>query len=328
MSDSIFDQPKTVDEANSEVSRRKVLARAGIAGAFALGAGVLGLGKPSVADAALSARYGGAKGNKFPVSDVDILNFALQLEYLEGEFYLRASAGYGLGKIPTGEDLISGTGTQGTVTGNALNVKFDDQIVAQIAGEIALDELNHVRLLRSVLGKKAVAEPTINLVDSFTTALTAAGIAAAAGTLTPTEVFLVQAFTFEDVGVTAYHGAAPYINNSAYLNAAAGVLAVEAYHAGVIRNILLQRGQSNPTLIVAANAISDLRAAATTAANASNTQGSDQGITLFGNANLVPTDGNSVAFSRTFAEVLSVVYLGGASGKFGFFPNKLNGKIS
>jgi hypothetical protein len=40
---------------------------------------------------------------------------------------------------------------------------------------------------------------------------------------------------------------------------------------------------------------------------------------------VIPTDDNSLAFSRTFAEVLNIVYLGGASGAFEFFPNKLNG---
>ena len=56
--------------------------------------------------------------------------------------------------------------------------------------------------------------------------------------------------------------------------------------------------------------------------------GKDQGIvkTVRGveKANILPTDADSIAFSRSVAEVLPIVYLGGM-GKGGFFPNGLNG---
>lgn len=52
----------------------------------------------------------------------------------------------------------------------------------------------------------------------------------------------------------------------------------------------------------------------------------DQGITVGGKANIVVADSNAVAYGRSTAEVLAIVYLGG-SGKGGFFPNGLNGKI-
>lgn len=118
------------------------------------------------------------------------------------------------------------------------------------------------------------------------------------------------------MGVTAYHGAAPLIQSKAYLDAAAGILAVEAYHAATVRTLLLQAGKGPATA-----AISALRAKASGAAD-------DQGVTLNGVANITPTDANGLAFKRTTAQVLNIVYLGGASGGFGFFPKGLNGPTS
>lgn len=130
--------------------------------------------------------------------------------------------------------------------------------------------------------------------------------------------FLLGAFVFEDVGVTAYKGAAPLLKSATVLEAAAGILGVEAYHAGIIRTLLYQIGGA---AIDAAQKISDLRDAVDGADDR------DQGLILNGKANLVPTDGNSIAYSRSARQVLNIVYLGGKH-KGGFFPDGLNGSIN
>src|SRR6201999_362386 len=99
-------------------------------------------------------------------------------------------------------------------------------------------------------GASAVAMPALdvgfqNPNGAFSKAAQAAGLVGAGGGFDPylnDETFLLGAFIFEDVGVTAYKGAAPLISNKTYLEAAAGILAAEAYHAGNIRSAIYQRG--------------------------------------------------------------------------------------
>ena len=85
-------------------------------------------------------------------------------------------------------------------------------------------------------GTSAVAQPQINL-----TAVSAAANAAYGSTLSPTFNYysndvtgLLSAYIFEDVGVTAYNGAAPLISDKTLLAAAVGIGLIEGYHAGIV----------------------------------------------------------------------------------------------
>jgi hypothetical protein len=287
--------------AENATDRRLFMKAAGVAGMGAVGAGTLGsLGVPA-ADAAAP-------------SDGAVLNFALNLEYLEAEFYTHAAFGHGLGS-----GLIGGTGTLGGVTGGH-RVPFKSKKVRQIAREIAYDEVNHVEFLRTALGGARVARPAIDLKHSFTAAAQAAGLIGAHQKFDPfanENNFLLAAFIFEDVGVTAYKGAAPLISNKTYLEAAAGILSVEAYHAGIIRSSLFDKG-----LGAKANKISNARD------SLDGSSDDDQGVSRKGRRNLVPADRNSIAYSRSADRVLNVVYLNpNKVAKGGFFPAGTNGAI-
>lgn len=278
--------------------RRAFIRNCGLAAA---GAAVLGVARPGEARAADNV-------------DLDVLNFALNLEYLEAEFYLRATTGSGLDDADT-----TGTGARGAVTGGR-KVTFATKAVRLYAEEIAGDERDHVLFLRAGLGDARVARPAINLRESFTAAAQAAGLVQAGqqfDAFANETNFLLASFIFEDVGVTAYKGAAPLLTNKDLLEAAAGILGVEAYHAGIIRTLLYSRG-----LFDEARAISDARDSLDGKSNI------DYGIGNSRLANLVPTDKNGIAFSRSVPQVKNIVYLSAKGEKGGFFPAGINGAFA
>ena len=279
------------------------------------------------------------------VTDADILNFALNLEYLEANFYYYAAFG-----TPIPATSINGVGTavaantaansSGTLyNAGARAVNFSDVSVRDYAREIAADEFNHVQFLRSALGSSAVAQPALDVGitpnGAFSSAARAAGLIGATTTAAPTFFdayandvnFLYGAFIFEDVGVTAYKGASSLLTNKTYLDAAAGILAVEAYHAAIVRTTLDQLGVATPKIRADTEAVSNARDSLDGASD------DDQGIAQMANAvgtvsNIAPTDQNGLAYGRTAANVLNIVYLSTAAVTAGgFFPAGVNGNI-
>ncbi len=144
------------------------------------------------------AAYGQDK--KLPGKIVDVLNFALTLEYLEDEFYRTA-----LG------------------SGNLIPTETRD-----VFGQISKHEVAHVALLRSVLGSKAVAKPNFDY--------TAGG--AFADVFRNYQTFLAVSQAFEDTGVRAYKGQAGNLkSNDMILTTALRIHSVEARHAAMVRRL-------------------------------------------------------------------------------------------
>ena len=282
-------------------------------------------------------------------TDADVLNFALNLEYLEAQFYLYAATGGGLASadtaVPTG---YTGSYTEGSVTvGSAAQVPGLTSAQQEILNEIAFEEQSHVQFLRSALGPAAVPMPNIDLSFFGPLGVAAKVTTAATGTgsfnpFSSFDYFLVGAFIFEDVGVTAYSGAAPLITaagvSAGYLTAAAGILAVEAYHAAYVRTSLTGRAIAAGSATAypylnAANLVEALRATLTVGASAApSTSGSVETLLVLPtnlttpSAIVAASSSDAVGFSRTVNQVHHIVYGSATVGvaKGGFFPSGTN----
>lgn len=249
---------------------------------FLKGVGLTGIG---LAGAAVVGTEFGSREQKVEAAaytDTDILNFALNLEYLEAEFY--AVSTYNATLVELG--VISQSDTTGPTTGGNMVKGFSSDPQAFIATGLRDDEINHVLLLRSALGSAAVKKPAINL------AAKGYGFASIGS-------WLELARQLEEVGMSAYLGAAPLIS-SANLATAAAILTTEAQHSGALRTACIQAGISSP-------AVDSLDEPPTSSAPFHVTS---QGLSV----------------PRTPAQVLNVVYAGGSCSG-GFYPEGMNGTI-
>ena len=293
--------PTQPNGARGALNRRHFLAGVGAVTTIAAGAAVLGCGDSTLpyVDAATQPQ-------------VDILNFALNLEYLEATFY---------SYIVTGKDLDSSlTGGGPAPTGGPAQITFPNAQINDLFAEIFFDEMAHVSDLRTALGPVAIARPQLNLAAL-------APIAAAN--------YLQVARLFEDVGVTAYIGAAASLSGN-NLTAAAQILAVEGFHAGALRLINIQQGAAYPATLAgyvpadgydikpADPGTVALAEAGPTTANGGFFATGANGTT--GQTNIYP----GFAYQRTSSQVLSIIYANTATGtaKGGFFPNGVNGNIT
>jgi hypothetical protein len=271
---------KLAELAETSLSRRSFakgisLAAAGIAGASVLGGTVL--------KSATAYAQELDPSTNLTVTDADVLNFALNLEYLEAEFYLMATWGTTL----VGAGIISESATTGPTTGGQKVPGIPSSPFAFAASGLRTDEVSHVKYLRQALGSAAVKKPAIKL-DAL-----------GYGFSNPSD-FLKLGRQFEDVGVSAYAGAAPLITNKTYLEAAARILGTESEHAGALRFACVYWGVNSP-------AVDSLDVPPSP-------------------SHPFDVDANGLAIARTTAQVLNVVYHGGnCSG--GFYPQGMNGAI-
>ncbi len=176
---------------------------------------------------ALPDRKAAAQTSTVPVTDV--LNFALNLEYLEANFYLYASTGAGLTSAQNGSGV--------TVQGAPPKLALDANTLA-VCQALARDEVNHIADLRSaitMLGGTPIAQPLINL--------------AANGAVTTQVQFLAAARQFTALGGSAYVGSAQLlVSNPSVLTTAGQILGAEGQHAGVLAYLCVTQNVVSPAI--------------------------------------------------------------------------------
>lgn len=281
MSKSIELIPEIISEAKT--NRRSLIKNLAMATAAVGAASTLGVAKASAATAPTAT------------DAIDVVQFALQLEYLEAEFYTIATTGKTLTQF--GMD-VSGSGRTGPTTTKYGKIDFSNNEIlsSAVALDIAADERAHVKLLRAALnsyGVTPVAKPQITL-----DALDAKG-----ASLKNMTTFLVLARIFEDIGVSAYSGGATSLTAvPPVLMTAARILAVEGEHVANVRLQIARLGIATFPL-----------------------DGADIIPPPTGSNFFSTSTANGLVAYRTPEEVLYLAFGGGDIGSGGFFPMGVNG---
>ncbi len=206
-------------ELDSVSERRRFL------GNLAIAVGAIGLVPMIRRGAGIGELLAQSGGETEPgLSDTDILNYALTLEYLEATFYLRADS---TGPLPTGAIVAAidpdGMGAPGTVPGLSGRMAPAPATfsVPTFVRAVRDHEIIHVLALKSALGANAL--PRDQFAFDFGTAFDSAAN------------FMATALVLEDTGVTAYLGQAGNLDSLAILGTAGTILGVEAEHAATFR---------------------------------------------------------------------------------------------
>ncbi|CAK8563835.1 unnamed protein product [Lathyrus sativus] len=268
--------------------------------------------------------------NETTKSDVDLLEFALNLEYLEAEFFLFGATGDGL-------DVVGPELAQGGPPPIGAKMASLDPLTNDIILQFGLQEVGHIRVIKSVV--KGFPRPLLNISkESFAKVMDDAfgkplrpPFDAYANSIN----YLLASYVIPYVGLTGYVGASPNFQDPTFKKLVASLLGVEAGQDAVIRTLFYERKKLlvfpyKITVEEFTNRISMLR----------NKLGNDgikdeglevpikQGAEGKISGNILAGDEYSNSYPRTPVEILRIVYGGNQSVPGGFYPNGADGTIA
>ncbi|KAL2459750.1 hypothetical protein Fot_54494 [Forsythia ovata] len=278
-----------------------------------------------------SAIYIENDAEELPKSDVDLLEFPLNLEYLEAEFFSWGAFGRGLDRLAP--NLAMG----GPPPIGAKKARLSP-IVKDIIAQFALQEFGHLRAIKKTV--PGFPRPLLNLsAASFATIMNNAFGKPLMPPFDPyaNDInYLLASYVVPYVGLTGYVGANPKLQSSTAKRLVAGLLGVESGQDAVIRALLYERAMVKVlpygyTVAEFTNRISMLRnklgkgGLKDEGLIVKPAQGAEGRIA----GNVLAGDKFSLAFDRTPEEILRIVYGSGKENKpGGFYPKGADGKIA
>ncbi|XP_059436190.1 ferritin-like catalase Nec2 [Corylus avellana] len=263
--------------------------------------------------------------------DIDYIQFALNLEFLEAEFFLHGALGRGL-------DTIAPTFASGGLPPVGAKKANLDPLIGRIIEEFGYQEVGHVRSYEKTIG--GIPRPLLDLSpQNFAKLFDEAVGFKLSPPFDPyldSVHYLLASYVIPYVGLVGYVGIVPNLSNKTSVSLVASLLGVETGQDAVIRTLLYERANQkvlpyNMTVAEFTNRISGLRNKLGMCGN------KDEGIQVplflgaenLTNSNILSADSNSLSYARTPPEILRIIYGSGSEYKSGgFYPNGAGGNIA
>ncbi|XP_034690623.1 desiccation-related protein PCC13-62-like, partial [Vitis riparia] len=264
--------------------------------------------------------------------DVDRIQFALNLEFLEAEFFLHGALGEGLDQVAP--QLAHG----GPPPIGARKANLDD-VERRIIEEFGYQEVGHLRAITSAV--EGLPRPPLDLspqnFDNIFNQAIGQDLKPPMDPYSNTVNYLLASYAIPYVGLVGYVGTIPSLTNSSSLSLVASLLGVESGQDAVIRALLYKRECEfvepyNITVAEFTRGISNLR-------NQLGMCGvKDEGVIVVDpqsgvenktDSNILSADANSLSYARQPQEILRIVYgTGNESQPGGFLPKGGIGNIA
>ncbi|KAJ8627770.1 hypothetical protein MRB53_021077 [Persea americana] len=272
-------------------------------------------------------------GKSISEYDMNLLEFPLNLEFLQAEFFLWGALGKGLDHVASNLTM----GGPPPVGARKANL---DAFTADIITQFAYQEVGHIRALKKHV--EGFPRPLMDLSPScFSNLMDKAFGHSLQPSFNPyanSVNFLLASYFLPYIALTGYEGLNPHLQSSNSRRLCGGLLGVQSAQDAVIRALLYQHASSNvePYGVSVAEFTSKISGLRNQLGHTGN---KDQGIVAPSSAtseegknhvgNLLAENSYSISYQRAPKEILRIMYgKGTASVAGGFFPNGANGQIA